>query len=344
MPNPDDFQEWNAFACKVQDVKDFVPDTIVRSDDLGTELCFRDALEPVTRITDLFLQIPLNRLKELPPSSVQRIDALCDEVKGQYEQILKFSPVSENAHNARLALINHINDLADRVYSSLAVDVTYLCVKEIGFSEKLQTLQTFLTNHAKEADQRINRSIDDYAEKMGEIEQTFNRLVSDVRQAAAEQGVSQQAKYFQEEAEKHLKSAEKWLSYTIGTAVFLIICSVISLIVSYCYQPDKAYTNFQIGLSKLLIFSTIAYFLILSGRTRLAHLHNEVINRHRQNALLTFNAFIEGTDSQEVRDTILTHASTCAFSPQESGFSKGSPAPNLPIATLLPKVVPNSPG
>lgn len=344
MPNPDDSQEWNAFACKVKDVQGFVPATIVRSDDLGTEMCFRDALEPVTRITDLFLQIPINRLKELPPSSIQRMDALCDEVKGQYDQILKFSAVSENAHAVRLALINHINDLADRVHSSLALDVIYLCVKEIGFSEKLKTFETILINQTRNTDGRLKASIDGHGKKIAEIEQEARQVLDDVRKAAAEQGVSQQAKYFQEEAEAHLKSAEKWLCYTIGTAVLLIISSVLSFFISYFYQSKDPYTNFQIGLSKLLIFSTIAYFLILSGRTRLAHLHNEVINRHRQNALLTFNAFIEGTDSQEVRDTILTHASTCAFSPQESGFSKGSSAPNLPVAALLPKVVPNSPG
>ena len=51
------------------------------------------------------------------------------------------------------------------------------------------------------------------------------------------------------------------------------------------------------------------------------HKHNAVVNRHRQNALLTYRSLVEASGDAGTEDIILAHAASCIFSPQETGFS-----------------------
>jgi len=51
------------------------------------------------------------------------------------------------------------------------------------------------------------------------------------------------------------------------------------------------------------------------------HNHNFVVNKHRQNALSTFQAFSEATiNDPDTKNAILLQATQCIFSPQPSGF------------------------
>jgi hypothetical protein len=59
---------------------------------------------------------------------------------------------------------------------------------------------------------------------------------------------------------------------------------------------------------------------------RLSHLHNAVVNRQRQNSLMTFKALVEAAGQQENRDIILTKAADSIFAPQPTGFSKADGA------------------
>ena len=80
---------------------------------------------------------------------------------------------------------------------------------------------------------------------------------------------------------------------------------------------------FQLVSSKLLIFAVLGYLLLLAARNYSTHKHNAVVNRHRQNALLTYRKIVEASGSAGTEDIVLAHAASCIFSPQETGFSHG---------------------
>src|SRR5438045_5114225 len=111
---------------------------------------------------------------------------------------------------------------------------------------------------------------------------------------------------------------------TYITAGVLVAFALATWVLGFWIAPTNNYQAVQFCVSKLLIFSTIAFILYLCARTLMAHRHNEVVNRHRQNALLTFNALADATSSPQTREVVLTHASACIYAPQESGFSKPS--------------------
>ncbi len=68
------------------------------------------------------------------------------------------------------------------------------------------------------------------------------------------------------------------------------------------------------------IFVVMAYMLLLFARNFLAHKHNAIVNKHRQNALLTFKALVDAAGGEERRDVILTYAAACIFSPTGNGI------------------------
>jgi hypothetical protein len=48
-----------------------------------------------------------------------------------------------------------------------------------------------------------------------------------------------------------------------------------------------------------------------------------LINRHRQNALRTFETFVASTTQPQVKDAVLLETTKAIFAPQSSGYSKG---------------------
>lgn len=77
------------------------------------------------------------------------------------------------------------------------------------------------------------------------------------------------------------------------------------------------------SIPRLIVLFVLTFGLIWSAKNYTAASHNLVVNRHRKNALASFQAFIEGASSPETKDAVLMQATHAIFSPQDSGFAKG---------------------
>jgi hypothetical protein len=166
-----------------------------------------------------------------------------------------------------------------------------------------------------------------------------NRVLAEVRKVAAEQGVGFQATYFKSEADNHDLIAVQWRTYTIVAGAALGIFAVAAMFLHKwdVLHPADATEAVQFSLAKLGLFAVLGFALILCSKTFLAHTHNAIVNRHRQNALLTFQALVNAAKEESKKDIILTHASACMFSPQETGFTKHSAEGTSNIIQLLTK-------
>ncbi|MBX3182885.1 MAG: hypothetical protein KIT72_18170 [Polyangiaceae bacterium] len=72
----------------------------------------------------------------------------------------------------------------------------------------------------------------------------------------------------------------------------------------------------------MLVFASMAYFLILAARNYMAHRHNAIVNKHRQNSLVTYRALVEAAGDAVNRDIILAKAADSIFGQQTTGFTK----------------------
>ena len=148
-------------------------------------------------------------------------------------------------------------------------------------------------------------------------------ILNEVRKTAAESGVTQQAIYFKESAESHDAQAEVWRTrltrFAWAAGVFAFLSLFLHLIPFLA--PKTAYDTVQIGVSKILIFGVLSFLLYLAARNFMSHKHNGVVNRHRHQALLTYQALVAAAADTANRDIVLTHAAACIFGAQPTGYS-----------------------
>lgn len=318
----------------VETVQNLDPQTIARTETLGRAFDFTAAVQALRRVVAFFQQIPLKRIPELPQPQRDQIRSNADHVLKMYETVMAFDPAkAANASPERDALISQFDGAYTTVFTNLFPIVSYLGALERDISE--------IEREARAAVKAAQDQATELTTSMKAAEEETRRVLTEIRKTAAEAGVSQQAHQFAGQATTHSTAASEWQTYTlVATAVLVVFAAVSVFFGRYWLVPDNTYEAIQLAVSKVLIFSTIAFLLFLAARTMMAHRHNEVVNRHRQNALLTFNALVEAASSEQTREVVLTHASACIFAPQESGFSKSSGSqPNPSLIEILPRIM-----
>ena len=318
-------------------IQEFDSKTISRENDLGTKLYFADAIKPANKLIQLYKQLSLTVLEDLPDNLLDGIKRQADADFNKFQQALNFDPANvqnQNPATARDAIINNITSAYPPAFNVLWNYIAYGVSKSVDFQR--------MENEARSMIQSVKDKTEEITQELQNNQIQSGQILNDMRKAAAEQGVSQQAIYFKEEAVEHEKLSNQWKGMTLKMAIGLGIYAIISLFVHKIpwLSPHNTYESAQLVSSKILIFGVISYIMFLAAKNFLSHKHNAIVNKHRQNALMTFKVLIDAGISQESKDIVLTHASACIFSPQETGYIKvgGSiGSENKSIIELLPK-------
>ncbi|MFC1693182.1 hypothetical protein ACFL1R_06730 [Candidatus Latescibacterota bacterium] len=82
--------------------------------------------------------------------------------------------------------------------------------------------------------------------------------------------------------------------------------------------------SIQFGIAKLVIFSVLYTATLWIGKIYKSQWHNYIVNKHRQNALSSFETFVEATSDEQTKNAVLLQATNSIFSPQNSGFIPGT--------------------
>lgn len=130
---------------------------------------------------------------------------------------------------------------------------------------------------------------------------------------------------YQVSSQFHKTAALRWLSLVILLLVGLALYAKHSLDITENGEIITLQNN-QLVLflgTRIIIFTSFLYAINLSIRTYRAHKHNELTNKHRQNSLDTFEAFIKSTDLNDkgTKDAILLAVSQTIFTQPNTGFS-----------------------
>jgi hypothetical protein len=304
---------------------------------LGQALNFTDAVEPASRLINLFRQYPIQFLGDLPANQQTAIGNSADAIYNILQDITKFDPKTGDAYNRRQGLIQTLRDQYQGIFNQIFPLIAYGASRQRDFDALEREYRTSM--------QRADDAAEELRAKMEAQELEGKKILEEIRSVAAEQGVSQQAVYFKTDSDEHWKESEKWRKYTVRTALALGAFAVVTMFLHKIpgLVPQNAYDNIQLGISKVLIFAVLGYMVLLCARNFLAHKHNEIVNRHRQNALLTFKALADAAGTMENRDVVLTYAAACIFAPQETGYTRpaesGKNEMPLNIIQTLPKLM-----
>ena len=130
----------------------------------------------------------------------------------------------------------------------------------------------------------------------------------------------------QAEASSHTRAGWAWLCSALGCGGLIAWYTVARFeptildLMKATPAPSQTAIHTMI-ISRVVLMSLLSFALVWMARNYRASRHNAVVNRHRENDLKTFRAFVEGPqDDPQVRNAILLQASQSIFAPQTSGY------------------------
>lgn len=298
-------------------IQQFDPRTLAREEELGRDFNFQGVIQAANRLIGLYNQVSLTVLEDFPLTQLTSLKTQSDADYNRFEQILKFSAKQENAYNIRNDLIQKTDGAYQATFNALQPIIAYSTSKSADF-KRLET-------EARAALQVIEDKANELTKKLEDDKKSSEQILEDIRKVAAEQGVSQQAIYFRDAAKDHETEATNWRKQTIRLSLVLGAYAVLTLGLHKIpwLKPEDLYQTVQLAISKVLIFAVLSYMLYLATKNYLAQKHNAVINKHRQNALMTYEALVGAAKETPNKEIILTHASACIFAPQPTGYSGG---------------------
>ena len=298
-------------------VQQFAPASLSREDDLGKQMSFSEAVRPAEAIIAVYKRIPLSALADFSDTQLNAIISQAQADYNVFKQILDFNAVASDATNTRTSVLSAIKLRRDQLFDQVWQFVAY------GVARITDT--SLLETQARASIQTIEDQAAKLTEQLTKAKTDADDALAAIRAVASEQGVSQQAVYFKEEAGIQETLAATWLGYTYKFAAAIGAFAILSLFLHKIswLKPESNAEMFQLITSKFLIFAVLAYLLIMAAKNYATHKHNSVVNRHRQNALLTYRALVEAAGEAGTEDIILAHAASCIFSPQETGFNTG---------------------
>lgn len=306
-----------------------------REQDLGSSLNFKEVVRHAEKLISLYKRLSPNVLNDLPDDLLNQVKSQADADFSKLQQILDFKTDQDNPSATRQQFIQQIEQSYDPAFKKLYPFISYGASVAVDF----QRMET----DARAMIQSVRDQTEQLIQELSTDKEQAQQILEDVRKVAAEQGVSQQAIYFKEESESHLEQAEEWQKRIIWLGGILGVYALLTFFMHKIpiINPETTIQAVQLVASKILVFLVISYGLFLSTKNFLSHKHNATVNKHRQNALMTFKAIADASPDDSSKDIILTHASACIFVPQDTGYLKtggnASNSESKSFIDLLPK-------
>ncbi len=315
-------------------IQTFEISSLKQTDRLGKAFEFSNILSPAEKIIGLYKKIPPGAVHEFADEQCRQIHQLTNATYNLFDEILKFDATAGDASNKHQNLVSQVNQQYNSVFNQLYPLISYAMAQTVDFNN--------LAEQGRAAVQDVRDQSESMMEELESVGQQAKEVLEEVRKIAAEQGVSQQARYFAEESENHKKLAWQWQKATLGMGLLVGTYGVLSFFfnkIEYI-APLNIAEAIQFSASKLLVFFVLAYMLFLCSRNFLSHRHNEIVNKHRQNALMTYKTLVEAGATPEARDAVLNHAAASIYRLHDTGYVRGvnnSAPSSTSIVEMLPK-------
>lgn len=339
------------------------PESIVQREKLGSELSFDVVLPQVIEIVSAVRGLQKTNLDRIPYGILSGLLGGFQQISQLFQQILNFSPSQHGSPvqvrdsyvmgledqwnglfpQVRMILGSQDDDVANNQIEALTAQVRTAVQLSSDAVESLRSKQ-------QEVDHMLTKFLDEKreafdkegTEKLALIDHALN----EVRNAAVEAGVSQTSKYFHDEAVEHRKTSYAWLGAAVISILLLVLFSLFGTsLLTYLGNPEppagaENLVHIRYLAQKGMVVFCLIFALVLSARNYGASRHNYVVNKHRNNALSSFQAFTASAADDQTKSAVLIQATQSIFSPQASGYVKtdGDNSPQTPVIEILRSV------
>lgn len=293
-------------------------DELLINPDWG-KITFEGCRSELERTYSMLNQFKLLPLDLLPDEPTQKIVNTLQPISKTIDQIRSFSIESGNPTGTRDQLVNQAKSQADQFFTAAHLYIPYLAYQKGDVQRNIDEL----TRSVEKGEQLVEDAQKNIEQKQGEI----SDIIVAARETAASVGVAHFTADFNAEADAQDLSAEKWLKTTGGLAVATIVAALLMIFVPV--KPDATTPQvIQIFTSKVVILGLLFTATIWCGRLYKAARHQSTINKHRANALRTFQAFTKAASDDAARNAVLMETTKSIFSITPSGYLENESTPD----------------
>jgi hypothetical protein len=276
----------------------------------------------------LFKRVKEVNLREVPFSLLNALNGQLNQAITYFDQAKDFNPAVNNAVNTRSAIITNITTKYDNYYTHS------IPVLNIGLlnSNDLSVERSKMNQLIAELETQKETSKLASEKKLKEL----NDILESAKSAATQVGVSKHSKVFQSESEFHETESKKWLKYTTWILIGIALSAIGMAFLGMLFKENAEIVQFTI--TKIVVLTALFYGLSITNRNYKAHKHNAIMNKHRQNALSTFETFSSAASADDqTKNAVLIETTHSIFSNQQTGYlkSEGDSDSNSKIIEII---------
>lgn len=274
-------------------------------------------VEPELRVSIAFLKRVYHAdLGQLPEQMVSGMLASATEISTAIESIKNFSVAQGDASGTQAAISNKIRSGMNTLLS--------------GYTPVL-TLLDFIEGKTDSRSVELERLIGETKKQSTDLLADMNKSAVDAaaaltatKSAAGKAGVGVFTDDFKGEAGDYDSNSKIWLGITGVLAVVTVLIAafyvkIFEVPTGTDWVPLVHYTTSKIVVIGLFITATV-----WCGSLYKTSRHHQTINKHRANALKTFQAFVEATIEPTVKDAVLMETTRSIFAITPTGYVGGS--------------------
>ena len=281
---------------------------LTREEELGTQFSFKEIEEKFVKTIDLFKRVKEVNLREVPYNLLNAFNEQINNAITYFDQAKNFNAAVNNSVITRKNLITNINNSYDNYYTHSVPILSVGLLNSNDLSSERSKMNQLI------ADLEVSK--EDSEKKLKEL----NDIIENAKSFAIEAGVSKHSSVFKSESEHHENEAKKWLGYTRNILIAIALVAIGLAFLGLCFKENAEIVQFTI--TKIVVLSALFYGLSITNRNYKAHKHNGIMNKHRQNALSTFETFSNAasTDDQTKNAILLETTHSIFFKPTNRIF------------------------
>lgn len=312
----------------IKDLTGNTPASFARSETLGKQWDFANAVPSLERIFGLLVRLHDADLQKIPKDRLLSLAKVTKLLASILNRMTEYAPKATSEvpdfEQSRVKILNECQNLEKSAFDLISPLLAYLASCDMD-NEAIETERnatiSYLQAMRSEAEEHVK---DAKAES--------DKILQSLRDTSADVAVSAQASFFQCEAKKHNKNRSSWLVATVVVGLVTLTFSVGAMLgwwtSSVVSEPAREMDSYQVAsaiarmtVPNLFVFGILSFGTVWCGRNYRAESHNVVVNRHRLNALRVFPALVNATEDPRTKNAVLIGATQCIFAHQSSGFT-----------------------
>jgi hypothetical protein len=328
----------NPFAQYISQIDAISVEELIGEARFGPAFSFRDLKPVLEEIKNFSDQLRYFDASGIAGRTLGKVNSCFQELLSNIQQIRAFNPANYGGDNSslRASFNQQLRNSYDSLFDAALPVLLYSNLRSSGMKNAEVRAAELLAAAEKQNNEQTA------------ILGAARDLLANQKKFAQEIAVTGYGSLFAREARSHQIASWIWLAVSgvfAGLIAYFgwmnyqntvqLMNEFSKTVTSNTVQPSiPSSLTLQFALAKVILFTIGLSTAYWSARVYRSHRHNFVVNRHRANALTSFETFVGSTTDPEVKNAVLLQTTSCIYAPQPTGFTSTEGDGESPLKVL----------